>query len=209
MDNPAVCGPAVTTADLTPWSAPGVTPEGFSMPGTPDVTPSSLYKVEGCSILPRLPGIGRGDGHAAGRAVQRVHAEPLPSRSRTVRQGHPDPYSTGIVGDALQCPACVKNPWRIRGTCPASSRIGTTRVASGAGSHPFEIEGTVYLTGPYDGAPFGLSIVTPAVAGPFNLGLVVVRARIDVNPADSTLTVTTMKRVRMRCRRSWMVCRCA
>jgi hypothetical protein len=77
------------------------------------------------------------------------------------------------------------------GDCPASSKIGTTRVASGAGSHPFEIEGTVYLTGPHDGAPFGLSIVTPAIAGPFNLGLVVVRARIDVNPTDSTLTVTT------------------
>jgi hypothetical protein len=48
----------------------------------------------------------------------------------------------------------------------------------------------VYLTGPHDGAPFGLSIVTHAVAGPFNLGLVVVRARIEVSRHDSTLTVT-------------------
>ena len=76
------------------------------------------------------------------------------------------------------------------GHCPEASKIGTTRVASGAGSHPFEIEGTVYLTGPYGGAPFGLSIVTPAVAGPFNLGLVVVRARIDIDPVDSTATIT-------------------
>jgi hypothetical protein len=67
----------------------------------------------------------------------------------------------------------------------------TTRVASGAGSHPFEIEGSVYLTGPHGGGPFGLSVVTNVVAGPFNLGLVVVRSRIDVNPHDSTLTVTT------------------
>ena len=64
-------------------------------------------------------------------------------------------------------------------------------MATGAGSHPFEIEGNVYLTAATEGAPFGLSIVTNAVAGPFNLGLVVVRARIDVNPENSTLTVTT------------------
>ncbi len=49
----------------------------------------------------------------------------------------------------------------------------------------------MYLTEKYDGAPFGLSIVTRAVAGPFNLGLVVVRARIAVNPENSTLTITT------------------
>ena len=77
------------------------------------------------------------------------------------------------------------------GMCSEASKIGTTRVATGAGSHPFEVEGKVYLTGPHNGAPFGLSIVTNAVAGPFNLGLVIVRARIDVNPENSTLTVTT------------------
>lgn len=56
------------------------------------------------------------------------------------------------------------------GTCSEASKIGTTRAATGAGSHPFEIGGDVYLTGPYDGAPFGLSVVTHVVAGPFNLG---------------------------------------
>jgi hypothetical protein len=77
------------------------------------------------------------------------------------------------------------------GTCPESSKIGTTRVATGAGSHPFEIEGDVYLTGPYAGDPFGLSVVVHVVAGPFNLGVVVVRARINVDAETSTLTITT------------------
>ncbi len=191
VDNPAVCGPAVTTADLTPWSAPGITPEGLSMPGTPDVTPVSHYNVEGCSDpVPFAPGLIAGmvtpqAGQFSAFTLNLSRAD----REQYVKgiQIHTPPGLLGMLSSVQLC----EEPLADQGHCPASSRIGTTRVASGAGSHPFEIEGTVYLTGPYDGAPFGLSIVTPAVAGPFNLGLVVVRARIDVNPVDSTLTVTT------------------
>ena len=62
------------------------------------------------------------------------------------------------------------------GTCAATSQIGTVTVAAGAGSEPYTFTGRAYLTGPYDGAPYGLSIVVPAVAGPYDLGEVVTRA---------------------------------
>src|SRR6202035_2454497 len=75
--------------------------------------------------------------------------------------------------------------------CLASSQIGTGTVASGSGSEPLWLSGPVYLTGPYKGAPFGLSIVVPAKAGPFNLGNVVVRSSISVNHDTATLTVTS------------------
>jgi hypothetical protein len=193
LDNPTVCGPAVTTADLTPWSAPGITPEGLSMAGTPDATPFSFYTVEpeGCpAVWPFNPGFLTGTvTPQAGQFSAFTLNLSRQDREQFVKgiQIHTPPGLLGMLSSVQLC----GEPEADDGHCPESSKIGTTRVASGAGSHPFEIEGTVYLTGPHDGAPFGLSVVTPAVAGPFNLGLVIVRARIDVDPNNSTLTVTT------------------
>ncbi len=198
LDNPTVCGPATTTSDLTPWSEPGTTPlpEALSMPGTPDATPSSYFNVTGCAggPPPFAPGFLAGTvSPQAGQYSAFTLNLTRQDREQFVKgiQIHTPPGLLGMLSSVQLC----EEPQADAGTCPEASKIGTTRVASGAGSHPFEIEGTVYLTGPHDGphdgAPFGLSVVTPAVAGPFNLGLVIVRARIDVNPIDSTLTVTT------------------
>ena len=79
--------------------------------------------------------------------------------------------------------------------CPAGSQVGTVSVASGAGSNPLWIPqpgkpGTaVYLSGPYHGAPYSLVIKVPAQAGPFDLGTVVTRAAIEVNPTTTAVTV--------------------
>ncbi|HEY5344388.1 MAG TPA: hypothetical protein VIJ66_12125 [Solirubrobacteraceae bacterium] len=194
LDNPTVCGPATTSTDLTPWSEPGVTPlpEALSVSGTPDATPSSFFKVTGCPAggPPFAPGLLAGTvSPQAGQYSSFTLNLTRQDREQFVKgiQIHTPPGLLGMLSSVQLC----GEPQANDGTCPESSKIGTTRVASGAGSHPFEIEGTVYLTGPHGGAPFGLSVVTPAVAGPFNLGLVVVRASIAVNPVDSTLTVTT------------------
>ena len=191
LDNPAVCGAATTTADFTPWSAPGITPEGLSMAGTPDATPSSFFDVAGCAGAPGLkPGFVAGTvTPQAGQFSAFTLNLSRQDREQFVKgiQVHTPP---GLLGMLASVPLCGEAAAEA-GTCEESSRIGTTRVASGAGSHPFEIEGNVYLTERYDGAPFGLSIVTHAVAGPFNLGVVVVRARIAVDPETSALTITT------------------
>jgi hypothetical protein len=74
-------------------------------------------------------------------------------------------------------------------SCPAGSEVGTVNVGAGAGPAPYFAQGRVYLAGPYKGAPFSLAIITPAVAGPYDLGTVVVRAALFVNPETAQVTV--------------------
>jgi len=72
-------------------------------------------------------------------------------------------------------------------SCPASSAVGVVNVAAGAGPTPFHTQGTAYLAGPYKGAPLSMAVITPAVAGPFDLGVVVVRAALYVDPVSTRI----------------------
>ena len=178
LASPQMCGEARTATDFTPWSSPGVTPEGLFAAGTPDASPLSHYNVTGCAAPP-----GLAPKFTAGMVSPEAAAFTPFTLNLTRQDGEQDlagiqvrtpPGLLGLLASVKLC----EEPAAAHGTCPEASKIGTTMVASGAGSHPFEIGGSVYLTTGYKGAPFGLSIVTNAVAGPFNLGLVVVRARI-------------------------------
>jgi hypothetical protein len=73
-------------------------------------------------------------------------------------------------------------------SCPAASRVGSSIVGVGAGTHPLYVPGNAYLAGPYRGAPLSLVVITPGVAGPYDLGNVVVRAAINVDPVDAHVT---------------------
>jgi hypothetical protein len=72
-------------------------------------------------------------------------------------------------------------------SCPASSEVGQVIVSAGAGITPLQVEGKAYLAGPYKGAPVSVVIVTPAIAGPFDLGAVVVRTALQVDPKTAQI----------------------
>jgi hypothetical protein len=96
----------------------------------------------------------------------------------------------GLLGDIPSVTLCGE-PQAATGTCTAASQIGVASVTAGAGPEPYPLSGPVYLTGPYDNAPYGLSIPVSVVAGPFNLGVVTTRATINVDPHTARVTVST------------------
>jgi hypothetical protein len=74
-------------------------------------------------------------------------------------------------------------------SCPAASQIGTLTAGAGAGTHPVYLPGKVYLAGPYKGSKLSMVFDTPAVSGPYDLGNVVVRAALKVDPVTAQVTV--------------------
>ena len=184
---PAHCGTYTTQAIFTPYS------------GTEPVTASTSFNITSgpggspCppASLPFAPTLAAGttNNNAASfspltTTISREDGEQF-MNSVTL---HMPPGLAGVIAGIPRCPEAQANA----GTCPAASLIGHTTASVGIGKDPFTVTGgQVFLTEGYKGAPFGLSIVTPAVAGPFNLGNVVVRAKIEVNPTTAALTVTT------------------
>lgn len=112
------------------------------------------------------------------------------SALRTISNLQLPPGLAAVIASVTPCP----EPWAEKGTCGVhdpESEIGVSTAVSGLGEEPYSLPGTVYLTGPYDGAPFGLSAVTAAKAGPFDLGTVVVRSSIAINESTAAATINT------------------
>jgi hypothetical protein len=200
--NSQSCGPAVTVADLAPWSAPGLgglTGEE-AIRGTPDAIPSSQYSVDANGAGGACPGAWpfspsfEAGTTGAGATTAGAFTQFSVTISRQDREqdleGVQVRMPQGLSAMIASVPQCGE-PQASLGTCGPESQIGTTTTGAGPGPDPFFVGGKVYLTGPYNGAPFGLSIVVPAVAGPFNLGNVVVRSAIFVDPHTAAATVTS------------------
>jgi hypothetical protein len=196
LSTPYQCGTYTVTSSLTPWSAPE---------SGPPATPSSSFAIdEGCHGPEFNPSF------LAGTENNRAGA--FSSFSTTLRREDGEgelgriqiKLPPGLLGDVASVPLCGE-PQAELGECPAASRIGHVVAGVGAGPSPFYVSGEVFLTGPYNGAPYGLTIEVPAIAGPFDLDLkvkspfdpelhdrpVVDRAALNVDPHTAAATVTT------------------
>ena len=200
LASPQTCGAATTSADLTPWSTPGLGGLSGTEPiaGTPDAYPSSSFNVDwngaggACpASLPFSPSFSAGMASTAAGVYSPLTVQFSREDREQDLAGITVHTPVGVLANLSGVPLCGE-PQASQGTCAAASQIGTTSAAVGPGGHPFWItDGRVYLTEGYKGAPFGLSIVVPADAGPFHLGDVVVRASISIDPHTAAITVTS------------------
>lgn len=93
----------------------------------------------------------------------------------------------GLLAKVAGIPLCDEASANA-GTCSPASQVGTVVTSVGPGPNPLQVSGKAYLTGPYNGGPYGLSVVVPAVAGPYNFGTVVVRQSLRIDPHTAQVT---------------------
>jgi len=196
LSTPITCGGFTTTTDLTPWTSP----EG------PDAHPQSSFAMDagpgrGCVISedqqPNQPNLEAGTVSPLAGAYSPF----VLNLSRADGTQRFSKISTtlpkGVLGKLKGIPYCSESAIAQAGdrngpgegsleqtnpSCPAASNVGSVRVRAGTGSNPLAVNGNAYLAGPYQGAPLSLVIITPAVTGPFDLGAVVVRTALNVDP---------------------------
>jgi hypothetical protein len=194
---PPTCATHTTAADLVPWSAP----EGA------DAHPQSSFQItsepgggacpasEGAA--PNAPSFTAGTESPQAGAyspfVLKLSREDGSQRLTGIDTTLP-PGLSGKLAGVAECSGAQIAQAEARShpnegilerespSCPSASEVGAVTVGAGAGPTPYYTRGTAYLAGPYKGAPVSLAIITPAIAGPFDLGTVVVRTALYVNP---------------------------
>ncbi len=183
--NPPACGTYETSIEMVPWSgaAPASPNAVFQIGAGPGGTPCTATQPFGPQLVSGTKSNQAGGFSPYSLTYYRADGEQNLARIQLTTP-------PGLLG-TLSSVALCGEPQAQQGTCGPESLIGHVTVAVGAGSNPYYVTGKAFLTGSYNGAPYGLSFVVPAIAGPLNLGTVVVRAAVNVDRHTAALTVTS------------------
>jgi hypothetical protein len=200
LTSPPTCGPNTTTTVMTPWSGhlDANTPESSFTLTTDPSGGSCPTTLAGRKFVPEYT--SRSD-NAAANAYSPFHVH-IGRRDgeqelKVVDATLPRGLSGKIAGIPYCSEAAISAAAGRSGTaelaspsCPSASQIGTTTTAAGSGN-PIRVAGKAYLAGPYKGAPLSMVVVTPGVAGPYDVGTVVIRVALNVNPSTTQITASS------------------
>jgi hypothetical protein len=178
LATPESCGVATTTSNLTPWSAPDSGPDG---------TPADSFTIDSGCVTGFLPNFIAGTTNLQAGAYSPFIASFERADTDQELAGLTLSLPPGMLAKIAGVPQC-SDADASAGSCPEGSRVGTVTASAGPGPNPLTVTGRAYLTGPYKGGPYGLAVVVPAVAGPFDFGNVVVRQSLRIDPHDAHVT---------------------
>jgi len=195
LTSPLACGNHATNAELVPWS----TPEGQTV-NRSDGFATTLSPAGGCAgseaAAPNAPTLSAGTLAPQAGAYSPFQLKLVRGDGTQRMTGIETTLPPGLVGKLTGIPYCSEGAIaaaksreapeqgkaeQAAPSCPLASEVGSVTVGAGAGISPFYVNGHAYLAGPYKGAPLSFVVITPAVAGPFDLGNVVVRVALFVN----------------------------
>jgi hypothetical protein len=190
LSTPATCGSYATDATFTPWSGTG--PLSVQAPGED----FQISAGAGGGVCP-AGGLGFSPGFRA--EGQNTQAGAFTNFTLELSRPDGDQSLSSVsvhlpkgVAALLSSVELCSQAQAAASACPAGSEVGRATAVAGLGPEPFvQSGGRVFITGPYGGAPFGLEIVTPTDAGPFDLGYVTVRSRLYVDRNDASVTVAS------------------
>jgi hypothetical protein len=195
LRTPPGCGEYATEAELTPYSAPespvsvenafsiGSAPlGGCDRPNAPSFDAGTISPIAG-EYSPVIVNLSRPDGSQEFGSVTLSLPQGLSAKLAGI------PYCSGDALATAQRKAGREE--RADPSCPPASHLGEVVVGAGAGPSPYYVHGDAYLAGPYKGAPISVAIIIPAIAGPFDLGTVVTRTALYVDPVTAQVTAKT------------------
>jgi hypothetical protein len=202
LRTPPTCTSHTSSLELTPWTSPAGDSVSLSDSFSPSTSPGGGACPTSTGALPDDPAFSAGPiAPQAGAyspfvlTVSRLDgSQPLSVIDATLPPG----LSARLAGIPECSPVQIAIAESRIGpgqgaleqrspACPAASQVGSVTVVAGAGSQPIYLSAKAYLAGPYKGAPISLLILAPAIAGPFDLGTVVVRIALYVDPTTAQL----------------------
>lgn len=202
LATPAACGGYVTDVELTPWQdeaaiAPVVEHQDFEFHVTQGVGGGPC---PGAGPAPFSPGADNGSQNSQAGAYSPFFLHLTRSDTEAEITRYSAVLPPGLLGRIAGIPYCpeadVEAARHETGTaeeehpsCPAASEIGHTLAGYGLGGVLAYAPGGLYLTGPYHGAPLSITAIDSALVGPFDLGTIIVRSAIEVNPLTTQVSI--------------------
>jgi hypothetical protein len=202
--SPPTCGPNATTSSMLPWSADAIAP----WTGATGISPSASFALAAApgggpcaktmAARPFAPSFATKPASSKAGAFSPLAMNIVRGDGQQELKGVDVTLPPGFTGKLKGIPYCSEAALASAATrsgaeeaktpsCPAAGLLGSATVLAGTGPAPYKVTGKVFLSGPYHGAPLSLAVLTPATAGPFDLGTVVVRVALFVEPETAQI----------------------